>query len=677
MNQLNSSLATFRSRIAGLSFLFLLMSLFWACSKDTEPENQGNGNGGDNGTVAWTLDLGEAFGSDRLIQVQGMIRNETGPVSGAFVACGLSSNSVVTDENGVFILTGCQAHDRYSFVRVEYDGYFDGFRHFVPPIDGLAQVDITLINRGTPYLLESSQGGTLNGMGWELAFPANAFSLNGSPYTGEVEIEIGYVNPVGQNLFDVIPGGLIGAQSDGIQLLQTFGMLGAELSTPSGQPLELGQPVQVQFALPNDLIAMATPTIDLWSLNETNGLWMKEGEAVLEDGRYHAQVEHFSWWNIDAPSNFVFLDGIVTKEGIAVSNEEVMIEVVETGYSGITWTNPNGYFSGMVPRDQSLALSISACPQGPSPVDVVNMALGVLSNDLSLNIEVESNVGLHSVQGNLIGCDDWPVSQGYVVCNGDYYAANAAGDFEFLTCQDALMLIGFAFDPSQPLLMSDTLLITFIETEENWLLDEVVVCDEVDENEGGLLFDDYGYETAILGGHEWFLENLRSTIYANGDPIPFFQDEEQWAAALSGQQVYYDLDGDNLQGYGRLYNGFAVEDARGLCPTGWHVSTDEDWLDLIDFADAFGSAVEVLKASAIDQPSWNGFNSLEFTALPGGRISSEGDMHLMGNYGYFWATSESTEGAISYRMMSTYSDALDVGDFGANNGYSVRCVSDE
>jgi len=126
-----------------------------------------------------------------------------------------------------------------------------------------------------------------------------------------------------------------------------------------------------------------------------------------------------------------------------------------------------------------------------------------------------------------------------------------------------------------------------------------------------------------------------------------------------------------------LYNGFAVEDARGLCPTGWHVSTDEDWLDLIDFADAFGSAVEVLKASAIDQPSWNGFNSLEFTALPGGRISSEGDMHLMGNYGYFWATSESTEGAISYRMMSTYSDALDVGDFGANNGYSVRCVSDE
>ena len=33
------------------------------------------------------------------------------------------------------------------------------------------------------------------------------------------------------------------------------------------------------------------------------------------------------------------------------------------------------------------------------------------------------------------------------------------------------------------------------------------------------------------------------------------------------------------------------------------MSTDEDWLDLIDFADAFGSAVEVLKASAIDQPS--------------------------------------------------------------------------
>ena len=30
----------------------------------------------------------------------------------------------------------------------------------------------------------------------------------------------------------------------------------------------------------------------------------------------------------------------------------------------------------------------------------------------------------------------------------------------------------------------------------------------------------------------------------------------------------------------QLYNGYAVADARGLCPSGWHVATDNDWIML-------------------------------------------------------------------------------------------------
>ena len=32
--------------------------------------------------------------------------------------------------------------------------------------------------------------------------------------------------------------------------------------------------------------------------------------------------------------------------------------------------------------------------------------------------------------------------------------------------------------------------------------------------------------------------------------------------------------------YGQLYNWYAVDDERGLCPSGWHVPSDEDWQDL-------------------------------------------------------------------------------------------------
>ena len=36
----------------------------------------------------------------------------------------------------------------------------------------------------------------------------------------------------------------------------------------------------------------------------------------------------------------------------------------------------------------------------------------------------------------------------------------------------------------------------------------------------------------------------------------------------------------NLADYGRLYNWYAVDDARGLCPSGWHVPTDEEYTTL-------------------------------------------------------------------------------------------------
>ena len=42
--------------------------------------------------------------------------------------------------------------------------------------------------------------------------------------------------------------------------------------------------------------------------------------------------------------------------------------------------------------------------------------------------------------------------------------------------------------------------------------------------------------------------------------------------------------------YGRLYNWYAVDDARGLCPSGWHVPTDGEWTDLEDFITPKASA---------------------------------------------------------------------------------------
>ena len=101
-----------------------------------------------------------------------------------------------------------------------------------------------------------------------------------------------------------------------------------------------------------------------------------------------------------------------------------------------------------------------------------------------------------------------------------------------------------------------------------------------------LEYQGYDYETVQNGEQCWFAENLRNANYENGDAIPSGLSDSDWptdsgAAAVYGEGesdcLSFSPDGDacdeawSLNEYGRLYNWYAVDDARGLCPSGWHV----------------------------------------------------------------------------------------------------------
>ena len=93
----------------------------------------------------------------------------------------------------------------------------------------------------------------------------------------------------------------------------------------------------------------------------------------------------------------------------------------------------------------------------------------------------------------------------------------------------------------------------------------------------------YDYATVQIGEQCWFAENLRNEHYANGDSIPGGLSNSEWQNADDtnlGAQAIYNNDASNLADYGRLYNWYAVDDARGLCPSGWHVPTDEEFMTL-------------------------------------------------------------------------------------------------
>jgi len=116
---------------------------------------------------------------------------------------------------------------------------------------------------------------------------------------------------------------------------------------------------------------------------------------------------------------------------------------------------------------------------------------------------------------------------------------------------------------------------------------------------GGVSFNDYTYASIELGnGQEWMAENLRTNIYANGDPIPNVTDNAQWNVLNTGAWAHFNNDSQYENPFGKLYNWYAVADLRNICPTGWHVPTEAEWTVLTDYLGgscvAGGNSIQVM-----------------------------------------------------------------------------------
>ncbi len=79
-----------------------------------------------------------------------------------------------------------------------------------------------------------------------------------------------------------------------------------------------------------------------------------------------------------------------------------------------------------------------------------------------------------------------------------------------------------------------------------------------------------------------------------------------------------------------------MSDSRGLCPTGYHVPSDEEWTVLENHLGGSSVPGIALKSSPSDMPAWDGDNSSGFSALPGGlRNFNDGHFDYLGDNG-FW-----------------------------------------
>jgi len=142
--------------------------------------------------------------------------------------------------------------------------------------------------------------------------------------------------------------------------------------------------------------------------------------------------------------------------------------------------------------------------------------------------------------------------------------------------------------------------------------------------------------TLIIGEQEWTTRNLDVGIFSNGDTIPEARTEGEWIAAWrEGKPAwcYYDNDPANGAKYGRIYNRYAVDDPRGLAPSGWRIATDDDFSRL--FRSAGDRASIRLKSRTGWNEEGNGTDSLGFCALPAGSRYGNGKFYGNGDYAVF------------------------------------------
>jgi uncharacterized protein (TIGR02145 family) len=189
------------------------------------------------------------------------------------------------------------------------------------------------------------------------------------------------------------------------------------------------------------------------------------------------------------------------------------------------------------------------------------------------------------------------------------------------------------------------------------------------------------YNTVTIGSQTWMKENLKTTRYTNGDPIPNVTDNTAWISLTTGGYCNYDNNVANANTYGRLYNWYAVNDSRKIAPKGWHLATDAEWLALENYLGGWRLAGGPLKEAGTAHwasPNNGASNTSSFTALPGGVRKNDGPFNVIGKAGYWWTAtgSNNTANAWGHSMDYNYVEVYSLDIFPKRLGFSVRCVKD-
>ena len=202
------------------------------------------------------------------------------------------------------------------------------------------------------------------------------------------------------------------------------------------------------------------------------------------------------------------------------------------------------------------------------------------------------------------------------------------------------------------------------------------------------------YNTVQIGDQCWMKENMRATKYSDGTSIT------QASVSQESYTTRYYYDPGQAANYGYLYNWPAAKgpssvsaNNQGICPTGWHVPSDGEWTQLVQYvggqsnylcsnnssyiakalASTTGWSSSTSTCAVGNTPASN--NATGFSAVPAGSHYGS-SFDFSGNRASFWSSTEYSSSDAYYRNLYYNNAYVRSNNDGKYGGYSVRCLRD-
>jgi uncharacterized protein (TIGR02145 family) len=191
-------------------------------------------------------------------------------------------------------------------------------------------------------------------------------------------------------------------------------------------------------------------------------------------------------------------------------------------------------------------------------------------------------------------------------------------------------------------------------------------------------FDGNVYKTVRVGSRLWMAENLKVSHYRNGESIPGIKEPKQWDILTIGAYCELNNNPVNTKAFGLIYNWYTIADVRNVCPAGWHVPSESEWVTLISFlAGENEKGAASVKTSGKIAPDLINLNESMFKVLPEGFRGYDGEFSGIGYGGGGWWSSTSSGQETAYYHGVNFDTASRNRLEGRKKfGYYLRCIKD-